>query len=128
MTKTLSLSDLRQFYGTEHYYRHLFGLVYTDGVKYLADNANCYWLIDAIASYQNDPKVRSLDMQFWTLEVQGNKAELYVQADSDLPKLISQQIEYTDFPFQGKFDHLRLQFGSIDGVNRTKVLMLKSEY
>lgn len=45
--------DLSPFTGTEHWYKHwLGGLLYTDGVKYVADQAGAYWLIDAIASYQ----------------------------------------------------------------------------
>jgi len=127
MPDTLSLSDLSQFTGTENYYKHLFGIVYTDGVKYLADAANCYWLIDAIASHQLNSKVRREEMQFWTLEVKGNKAELYLRHDTNTPKIVRQKIEYTDFPFQGKFDHLWLELGSIDGIHPAKVLMLKSE-
>lgn len=125
---TVSIADLHQFTGTEHYYKHFTGLVYTDGVKFLADNAECHWLIDAIASYQNHPKLKDETMQFWTLETDGKAAKLYVRQDKDCPKLIEQVIEHTDFPFQGKFDHLWLQHGSLDGVHPAKVLMLRSEY
>ncbi len=44
-------AELAQFTGTEQYYKHLGGLVYTDGVKYLAEKAGSYWLLDIIASY-----------------------------------------------------------------------------
>ena len=51
METTISESDLSQFIGTENYYRHWTGHgVYTDGVKYLAEKAGAYWLIDAILS------------------------------------------------------------------------------
>ena len=44
-------ADLRQFTGSEHWYRH--GLVrdilFTDGAKYLADHGGAYWLLDEIA-------------------------------------------------------------------------------
>ncbi len=40
--------ELEQFYGTEKWYRHFTGLVYTDGIKYLAENAGAYWLIDLV--------------------------------------------------------------------------------
>jgi hypothetical protein len=43
---------LQHFCGTEQYFKHLFGLRYTEGVAYLAKNGECYWLIDAIASHQ----------------------------------------------------------------------------
>ncbi|MCK9598089.1 MAG: hypothetical protein M0R06_03545 [Sphaerochaeta sp.] len=46
-------AGLAQFYGSEQWYKASFGgVVYTDGVKYLADHAGAYWLIDAVASYQ----------------------------------------------------------------------------
>jgi hypothetical protein len=52
MTATTSLTeaDLRQFTGSECWHRH--GLVrdilFTDGAKYLADEAGAYWLLDEI--------------------------------------------------------------------------------
>lgn len=45
--------DLNQFTGTTSYYKLnvLFpNILLTDGVKYLADEAQCYWLLEAIAS------------------------------------------------------------------------------
>ena len=45
----LTESELNQFIGTEHYYRHLLGFNYTDGVKFMAERGKAYWLIDAIA-------------------------------------------------------------------------------
>lgn len=67
-------NDLAQFYGTEQYHRwsilfknHLL----TDGVHFLCEKAQCYWLVDIIGSYHSkcmkDPMLR--DMQFWTLTV-----------------------------------------------------------
>ena len=58
MTKENKLREDRsnRTLGTENYWRHLFGLKYTDGVKAHADIAEAYWLIDAIASYQVELK------------------------------------------------------------------------
>lgn len=69
------LTELRHFYCTQNYYRHwLKCLVYTDGVKFLADEANCYWLVDAIASHQ--PEIKRISQlrqhrvfQTWRLEL-----------------------------------------------------------
>lgn len=65
-----ALSQLGSFYGTEHYYRHLGSLVYTDGVKHLCDNAGAFWLLDIIVSYQGiAQRDESLQgMQFWSLK------------------------------------------------------------
>ena len=54
MTTTFSLADLRQFTGTEQWYRHGLArnILFTDGAKYLADEAGAYWLLDEIAFAQ----------------------------------------------------------------------------
>ena len=49
-TKEL-LSNLSQFIGTEKYYRITHRHLLTDGTKYLAENAECFWLMTAIASH-----------------------------------------------------------------------------
>ena len=44
--------------GSENFYRHILsGLIYTDGVKDLADGCQAYWLIDLIVSHQCEEKV-----------------------------------------------------------------------
>ncbi len=48
---TLNKSDLTQFTSTTQYYKHLMGLLYTDGVQYVAEQGKAYWLIDAIVSW-----------------------------------------------------------------------------
>ena len=40
------LENLSQFTGTTQYYRVLPTFVVTDGVKYLMDEAECYWLAE----------------------------------------------------------------------------------
>ncbi len=96
--------NLAQFTGTEGYCRYWVGrLLLTDGVKYLADQAGCYWLLDAIGSYQHElarhPDQRLQEMQFWKLEVNADKsAVLTCVADAGEPPAVSQEIEATDFP------------------------------
>jgi hypothetical protein len=72
MNKT-ALSQLDGFSGTEGYHRFsvLFpNLVLTDGVKFFAENAGCFWWLDIIGSYQNlAKKDASLQgLQFWSLK------------------------------------------------------------
>ena len=107
------LQNLQQFCGTEQYYRHFLGIHYTDGVKYLAQNAQAYWLIDAIGSYQ--PQLqrtqRLREFQVWYLHVgdthefikptAGNTAVLTCWEDmptADTKPAFIQQIPFTDFP------------------------------
>ena len=47
IAKQQLLDNLSQFTGTTQYYRVLPTFVVTDGVKYLMDEAECYWLADA---------------------------------------------------------------------------------
>ncbi|MFB2891977.1 DUF6876 family protein [Aerosakkonemataceae cyanobacterium BLCC-F50] len=108
-------SQLSHFTGTDNYYKHWLGFQYTDGIKFLADNAEAYWLLDAIASYQptlrQNPRLR--DFQLWLLVVGNehnfikpnpeNKAVLTCWEDTPSPGVkpaVTQQIEYTDFPLQ----------------------------
>ena len=38
----LTHSDLEQFIGTENYYQHPLGLLYTDGVQYMAEKGGAH--------------------------------------------------------------------------------------
>jgi len=109
--------ELLGFTGSTIVYRHWSKFfVYTEGTKYLAEQAGAYWLIDAIASYQ--PQFQSVSFQVWDLLVQDNKqAVLTMQEDEGEPVLVRQPIQYTDFAL----NTVRLFV-----VN--KVLMLPGEY
>jgi hypothetical protein len=98
-------------------------------VQYLAENAEAYWLIDAIASHlatQAFNKAAADErvglMHFWKLVVHDDRsATLKAVADSDEPAFIEQQIPFTDFPFED-FDI----WAGRD--SQYWVLMLPSEY
>lgn len=131
-------ANLHQFIGTEAYHRCGLGrlTVCTDGVHYLRQNADCFWLTDAIASYMLPPEKMAKKygedfayMSFWTLrKTEGNGAVLEARADSGQPPKIQQVIEFTDFPFpeSGEF-LLYVGVGECDG-KMCYVAMLPSEY
>jgi hypothetical protein len=89
-------TSLRQFTGTENYYRVYPKLVITDGVRYLASTASCYWLITAIYSYLPRKAVIE-DFVVATLNVTETRAELVID-DGNGNVIAKQAIEYTDFP------------------------------
>lgn len=131
MNATEIKDALRNFTGTEGYLRHNpfggKGLVVTDGVRFVAEKAGAFWLLDAILSHQRaalkDEMLR--DFQFWRLKVNADKSALLTcERDTD-DVVISQHIEYTDFPLDEV--RLYLALGSVDGENPEYVLMLPSE-
>jgi hypothetical protein len=129
----MTIQDLARFTGTEKYYRAtlLRNFYHTDGVEFLAKEAKCYWLIDLIASHQLNPAVRREPFQVWILKKTKTGAVAYMKPDSNLPRVVEQEIPYTDFPFDQlgeKFEELWLIDGSVDGKNPAQVLILKSEY
>lgn len=117
MTATQLETELRQFSGTENYYKQWTGeFVYTDGVKYVADKYGAYWLLDVIASWQVEEKVKKELFQVWQLTVQGNRG-IVEMFDGDTKTAIAKQIiPYTDFP-------CLIKLYLTDGV-----LLLPSEY
>ena len=109
MTDKLTHDDLRQFTGDLERYRHALnrGVIYTPGVRYLAEKGGAYWLVDSIVSYYGTPLMtrviatdpRLEDLQFWRLNVNPDRsAVLTCRADTGVKPAIRQQIEYTDFP------------------------------
>lgn len=108
--------DLQHFTGTEHYYRNFTGLLYTDGVQYLAEQAGAYWLIDLVGSYQH--KLRHVPFQLWELRVNDDKsARVTMRDDTGRRAKVRQDLEYTDFPLP------RFSWYCADNI-----MMLKTEY
>lgn len=40
--------ELKNFYGSEKFYQYSYGTVLTEGIKYFADRAEAFWLLDDI--------------------------------------------------------------------------------
>ncbi|NEQ47533.1 MAG: hypothetical protein F6K00_29920 [Leptolyngbya sp. SIOISBB] len=115
----LEIQDLSQFTGTQYWYKNsLFpGYTYTDGVKYVATQANAYWLMDAILSHQLIPKVKRELFQQWTLTLTENSAAVLVCDDGNDNVVMQIHIAFTDFPLS-----------EIKMYLTNKVLLLPSEY
>ena len=113
-------ADLVQFCGTDNWWKHWTGrLTFTDGVKFLAEKAGAFWLIDLVASYQT-ARLRQEEFQIWTLTVDRNgtpRAVATCQTDTNEPPLVRQEIDHTDFPLP-----------SIKLWLVGRVLMLPNEY
>ena len=102
--------DLKQFTGTESYHKHLFPgkspLLLTDGCAYLRDACNSFWLFDCILSYQLEKVLKGVNFQLWELRQSKKDMSwlLSCSEDSGLKPLISQRIEFSDFPL----DYIRI--------------------
>ena len=100
----ITQSDLDGFCGTENWYRHWTRrMVFTDGIKFMADELAAHWLIDVVASYQPElvKNERLHEFQVWRVErTLGTTSGVTVtcRGDSGEKPAITQVIEYSDFP------------------------------
>ena len=93
-------------------------VLFTDGAKYLADQAGAYWLLDEIALIQPyDSRVAAEEFQVWKLAVNTDRTATLTCDDGNGTIVFTKQIEYTDFPL----DEVRLYFAN-------NVIHLPSEY
>lgn len=103
-TKTFDRTALRQFTGSENWYRHGFvrHVLFTDGAKYVADSAGAYWLLDEIAFAQKrEPAVAAEEFQVWKLSVQPDQTGTLVCEDGNGHVVFTRTLDYTDFPERG---------------------------
>jgi hypothetical protein len=99
--KKLSEADLRQFTGSEHWYRHglVRGILYTDGAKYVADQGEAHWLLDEIALTQRYEKaVAAQEFQVWKLAVNADRSAVLTCEDGNGHAVFEKAIPFTDFP------------------------------
>lgn len=118
---------LANFHGSATWYRYILGPftmgLYTEGIKWLADNADCYWLLNAIFVQQNDPHnaIKRGPFQVWTLTINAEKSAILTAADGNGTVLICQEIHSTDFPLSEIV--LWVEYG-----DQGPVLLLPSEH
>lgn len=100
-TRQLTAGYLRQFTGSEQWYRHgiVRDVLFTDGAKFVADQGGAYWLLDEIALAQRFEKnVAAEEFQLWTLTVNPDHTATLACEDGNGNAVYSKAIEYTDFP------------------------------
>lgn len=112
-------NELDQFCGTLTYHRYSRKLVLTDGAKYLAENAGCFWFVDIIQSVL--PAIHATDFLSVKLEKLPNDSAIVTITDGNEDVLYKQDIEYTDFPL----DSAQV---FVQNTGDFWVMMLTSEY
>lgn len=88
--------------GTETYYSHASGQVYTDGVRALARKYQAYWLIDQILQTSRLSRYHQEEFQVWILErmmSEGNRTDRFLlrMEDGNENLIAAAGIPYSDF-------------------------------
>lgn len=112
-------SQLAHFIGTTGYYRISRKHLLTDGTKYLAENAECFWMMDAIASHLSEIGTSDWFVQVKVI-VKDSRATM-IYDDGNGNEHARQEIPYTDFPLGNITFYV-----CWDGLHW--VIMLPSEY
>jgi hypothetical protein len=94
--KQFDPKQLGFFTGTTAYHRLAPHVVLTDGAKFLAENAEAFWLMDAIASYL--PALTNREHFVAASLAVKNQTALLLLTDGNYRELAIQRITYTDFP------------------------------
>jgi hypothetical protein len=117
-------ADLAHFTGTEQWFRCFLNrkVTYTEGVKYFAEKAGAYWLLDILAT-ELPGLVKKHGMIFVSAESDGSQANLVAVRDKGEPPLWHRHVDFTDLP-AGEWP---LWMGE-GGPGGTMVIMLPSEY
>jgi hypothetical protein len=89
-------SQLSHFTGTERYYRISLRHLLTDGTKYLAEEAECFWMMDAIASHLSEIGTDDWFVQV-RMTVNDNRATM-IYDDGNGKEHARQETPFTDFP------------------------------
>ena len=117
--KNFDANLLSHFTGTERYYRISRRHLLTDGTKYLAEEAECFWMMDAIASHLSE--IGTADwFVLVRVTVQVTQATM-VYEDGNGHEHASQEVPFTDFPLAEQ-----TLYACWDGEHW--VIMLPSEY
>ena len=125
----LNQMTLAQFTGDMERFRHGLcrNLLYTPGIQYLCEQGEAYWLLDAIASYQQDRCINNNEdlryLQFWTLKVDLEASSAVLTCDDGNNNVfITQEIPFTDFCLA------EVQVWVGDNGNGTRTAYLPSEH
>lgn len=104
--------------GSENFYQNKFSsVIYTDGIKDMAESCGAYWLIDLVISHQLNKAVKLQPFQVWKLQRNSNNTFIVEASDGNEKRIALQEIPFSDF----KYDEATLWL--VNGC-----LMLPNEY
>jgi hypothetical protein len=126
MDTNFNLNDLNQFSGSEQFFKHGVNrrLIYTEGVRYLAEQARCYWLIDEIACLLLPLLLKKYNDTFYSIQLLANDSSAVITIDDGNGNIhINHKINWTDFPVSGE----PVKFFLCES-DKYYCLMLRNEY
>jgi hypothetical protein len=86
--------------GSENFYQNkLSPIIYTDGVKDMAESCGAFWLIDLVISHQLTKSVRLEPFQVWELKRLKDDGFNVIATDSNSNQIAQQQIPFSDFRY-----------------------------
>ena len=86
--------------GSENFYQSKFSpVIYTDGVKDMAESCSAYWLIDLVVSHQLNKAVKVQPFQVWRLQRKSDSAFIVEATDGNEKVIATQQIPFSDFKY-----------------------------
>ena len=92
------LGNLSHFIGTERYYRLLPTFIVTDGLKYLMDKAECYWLAQLYGLHLVSVDVHKNPFTVLKFVRTGSGGTVTIE-DGNGKVMVQKRLDYTDFPF-----------------------------
>lgn len=93
--------DLNQFTGgTSTWWRNPLyrNYTYTDGVKYIAEQTQSYWLIDYIFSSQHSKELKGQPFQVWKWTATDDNTGFFIVEDGNKNLVAKYDLHFTDFP------------------------------
>lgn len=93
------LATLKQFTGCDQLARLKRTVLLSEGSRYLAKAAECYWLFDLYASHLSGVDGKKYWFTCLKMTKKDNSASVSIE-DGNSNVLATQKIEYTDFPLR----------------------------
>lgn len=125
------LNDLDRFTGTEQYHKAsvLYDLNLTDGINYLRNELNCFWLIDIVGSIQHKTKIQdNISFIIHKIKVNEDKSFIFKSYKDYNSDLTEQENDLKYLLYEQKSIYTDFKLNEFEFYQVGNVLLLKSEY
>lgn len=101
--KEYLVKSLASFNNIEYYYsiNRFYKGIMSDGVQFLKDEFDAYWLVDLIESLQKKPQVKKELFQIWRLKINDDKTGTIVATTKQEELILERHIGFVEFPSAG---------------------------